>query len=184
MAALPLILSVIFLTADPDPSLLFVQVVLARIVRNQIFLALHAWNDRPLHFNKKIWGKTSFQMYSQANWSPWTCHLHMKNKKFCNKTRSPLSTQLWNGLFKPLMNHEFLEISMHSIEYCINSTEYLMCLWSKIIRKASSARHKTLFSWKVNFLSFKKRPNINLSVGYSRTLMIFESSKFAKTTKF
>ena len=25
-----------------------------------IFLALHVWNDRPLHLNKKLWGKTSF----------------------------------------------------------------------------------------------------------------------------
>ena len=44
-----------------------------------------------------------------------------------------------------------------------------VCLWSKIIRKVSSAHHKSFFSWKVEFLSLKKRPNINLHVEYSRT---------------
>ena len=27
-----------------------------------IFVTLHVWNDCPLHFSKKLWGKTSFKM--------------------------------------------------------------------------------------------------------------------------
>ena len=57
-----------------------------------------------------------------------------------------------------------------------------LCLWNKIIRKASSAHDKSFFFfWKVDFLIFKKlrkstfqkrlkkRPNANLYVEYSRT---------------
>ena len=69
------------------------------------------------------------------------------------------------------------------IFYCLPLTKImtrqnLLCLWSKIILKASSVHHK--------FFSFKKRPNINLYVEYSRTLIrFFQNSKFAyKTTKF
>ena len=42
-----------------------------------------------------------------------------------------------------------------------------LCLWSKIIQKASSTRHKFFFYEKVDFLSFRKRPNINPYVEYS-----------------
>ena len=45
----------------------------------------------------------------------------------------------------------------------------LLCLWSKMIWKASLGHHKSLFPWKVDFLSFKKRQNINLYVEYLRT---------------
>ena len=39
----------------------------------------------------------------------------------------------------------------------IITPQSLLCLWSKIIRKASLAHHKSLFfSWKVDLLSFKK----------------------------
>ena len=53
----------------------------------------------------------------------------------------------------------------------------------QIIRKASFVHHKSFSSWKVDFLNFKKRPNINL---YVWTLFwFFEDSKLAyKTTKF
>ena len=47
-----------------------------------------------------------------------------------------------------------------------------LCLWSKIIRKASFSHHK--------FFSFKKRPNISLYVEHSRSLIwFFEDFKFA-----
>ena len=48
------------------------------------------------------------------------------------------------------------------IFYCllrkIITPQNLLCLWSKIIRKASSVHHKSLlfFSWKLDFLSCKK----------------------------
>ena len=56
----------------------------------------------------------------------------------------------------------------------------------QIIRKASLVHHKSFFSWKADFLNFKKRPNINLYVEYWRTLFLFfEDSKLPyKTTKF
>ena len=57
-----------------------------------------------------------------------------------------------------------------------------------MFKKASSAYHKSFFfpEKTADFLSFKKRPNINLHVEYLRTLTwVFEDSKFAyKTTKF
>ena len=70
-----------------------------------------------------------------------------------------------------------------SSRYCrplrkIITQRNVLCLWSKIIRKASLAHH--------NVFSFKKRPNISLYVENSRNLIwFFEDFKFAyKTTKF
>ena len=66
---------------------------------------------------------------------------------------------------------------LHALRKIITQRNFLR-LWSKIIRKASLAHH--------NYFSFKKRPNISLYVGYSRTLIwFFDDFKFAyKTTKF
>ena len=63
---------------------------------------------------------------------------------------------------------------LHAAEKKITS----LCLWSKIIGKASLVHHK--------FFSFKKRPNVSLFFEYSRTLIwFFGDFKFAfKTTKF
>ena len=60
----------------------------------------------------------------------------------------------------------------------IITSRNFLCLWSKMIWKASLVRHK--------FFSFKNRPNISQYVEYSRTLIwVFEDFKFAyKTTKF
>ena len=50
-----------------------------------------------------------------------------------------------------------------------------LCLWSKIIRKASLAHN--------NCFTFKKEPNISLYVEYSRILIwFFEDFKFANKT--
>ena len=59
-----------------------------------------------------------------------------------------------------------------------NNAANFLCLWSKIIRKASLPQHI--------FFCFKKRPNISLYVEYSRTWSWFsEDFQFAyKTTKF
>ena len=66
---------------------------------------------------------------------------------------------------------------LHAAKKNNNGANFL-CLWSKIIRKASSAQHI--------FFHFKKRPNISLYVEYSRTWSWFsEDFQFAyKTTKF
>ena len=62
----------------------------------------------------------------------------------------------------------------------IITRQNFLCLWSKIILKASLAHHK------INFVSFKKKPNISLYVEYSQTFVwFFEDFKFAyKTTNF
>ena len=66
---------------------------------------------------------------------------------------------------------------MPLIRKIITSWNFL-CLWSKIIRKASLVHHK--------YFCFKKRPNISLCIEYSQTLIwFFEDFKFAyKFTKF
>ena len=70
-----------------------------------------------------------------------------------------------------------------SLRCNIDSVRLLFWRLKKLLRRTIN---RFFFSWKVDFLSFKKRPNINLYIEYSRTLIwVFEDSKFAyKTTKF
>ena len=70
-----------------------------------------------------------------------------------------------------------------SLRCNIDSVRLLFWRLKKLLRRTIN---RFFFSWKVDFLSFKKRPNINLYIEYSRTLIwVFEDSKFAyKTTNF
>ena len=93
----------------------------------------------------------------------------------------PSSTNPWVDHFHPT---RYLSYLPPGIFYCmplrknIITSRNFLCLWSKIIQKASLVHHK--------FFCFKKRPNISLCVEYSQTLIwFFEDFKFAyKFTEF
>ena len=93
----------------------------------------------------------------------------------------PSSTNPWVDHFHPT---GYLSYLPPGIFYCmplrknIITSRNFLCLWSKIIQKASLVHHK--------FFCFKKRPNISLCVEYSQTLIwFFEDFKFAyKFTEF
>ena len=78
-------------------------------------------------------------------------------------------SSLFSRLFS-LMQLNWVQTIFHKDTGCLCHWEKtimpgkLLCLSRQIIQKASSAHHNFFFCWKVDFLSFKKRPIINLYI--------------------